>query len=64
MVLASLLKNKKENPSKREKQKSFQCSHCDCHIFLQMKYCDKCGGEIEWPEEYKAVIEGKKKTSS
>ncbi len=64
MVLTSLLKNKKENSSKRVKQKSFQCSHCDSDIFLQMKYCDKCGGEIEWPEEYKAVIEGKKKSSS
>jgi hypothetical protein len=30
-------------------------------VFLQAKYCDNCGGEIEWPKEIQKVIANWKK---
>lgn len=37
-------------------QKRFFCENCKREVFLSSKYCDKCGGEIEWPEEISKVI--------
>jgi len=31
-------------------QKRFFCDNCKREVFLQAKYCDNCGGEIEWPK--------------
>lgn len=37
-------------------QKRFFCENCKRELFLQAKYCDECGGEIEWPEEIKKLL--------
>ena len=37
-------------------QKRFFCANCEREVFLQAKYCDKCGGEIEWPEKVQKTI--------
>jgi len=41
---------------KLQQQKRFFCENCKREVFLNDKYCDKCGGEIEWPEEISRVI--------
>jgi len=41
---------------KLQQQKRFFCENCKREVFLNNKYCDKCGGEIEWPEEISRVI--------
>lgn len=35
----------------------FYCSNCNREVFLNMKFCDECGGELEWPEEYRRLLE-------
>ena len=37
------------------KQKRFFCENCEQELFLSAVYCDKCGGKIEWPEEYDSI---------
>lgn len=61
MGLTKLLKRKDESTSNIKEQKLFLCSNCNNELFLNMKFCDKCGGEIEWPEEYRHVINLKSK---
>ncbi|MEM2902029.1 MAG: zinc-ribbon domain-containing protein [Candidatus Bathyarchaeia archaeon] len=51
---------RKSSSSKREWQKIFYCSNCNREVFLDMKFCDECGGELEWPEEYKHLVEAVK----
>jgi hypothetical protein len=55
---------KRINPSfKRERQKMFYCSNCNREVFLNMKFCDECGGELEWPEEYRHLVEPAKEAA-
>jgi predicted amidophosphoribosyltransferase len=42
--------------TRRSQQQRFFCDNCQREVFLQAKYCDKCGGEIEWPKEIRKVI--------
>jgi predicted amidophosphoribosyltransferase len=42
-------------------QQRFFCENCQREVFLQAKYCDKCGGEIEWPKEIEKIIAAWKK---
>jgi hypothetical protein len=37
-------------------QQRFFCENCHREVFLQDKYCDKCGGEIAWPENIKKIV--------
>jgi rRNA maturation endonuclease Nob1 len=37
-------------------QQRYFCENCKREVFLQAKYCDNCGGEIEWPEEIKKIL--------
>jgi len=41
---------------KLQPQERFFCANCEREVFLAAKYCDKCGGEIEWPEKIKKVL--------
>jgi hypothetical protein len=41
---------------KLQQQKRFFCENCKREVFLNNKYCDKCGGEIQWPEQISRVI--------
>gem|GEM_PF-7059783 len=41
---------------KLQQQKRFFCEDCKREVFLNNKYCDKCGGEIEWPEQISKVL--------
>jgi len=43
------------------KQERFFCENCEREVFLQAKYCDKCGGKIEWPEKIQKVLASWKK---
>jgi len=52
---------RKESASEPEKQKRLFCSDCQRDVFLNMKFCDECGGELEWPKEYKYLLEYKPK---
>ncbi len=36
-------------------QHRFFCENCRQEVFLIQKYCDKCGGKIEWPKEYRKI---------
>jgi hypothetical protein len=40
----------------KSQQKRFFCENCHHEVFLQAKYCENCGGEIEWPDEIKNVL--------
>ncbi len=40
-------------------QKRFFCENCERELFLNAAYCDKCGGEIEWPEKYVSIFSEK-----
>jgi hypothetical protein len=42
-------------------QKRFLCENCERELFLNASYCDKCGGKIEWPEEYVSIFSEKEK---
>jgi len=42
-------------PEPEVKQKRFFCENCEQELFLSAVYCDKCGGKIEWPEEYDSI---------
>lgn len=57
MGLRDLLRRKRKTDSTPKRQKRFFCSNCENEIFLMMKHCNGCGGEIEWPEEYRHLIE-------
>lgn len=46
---------------KVQQQQRFFCENCRREVFLQDKYCDKCGGEIEWPEKIQKVLTSWKK---
>jgi len=46
---------------KLQKQQRFFCENCQREVFLLAKYCDHCGGEIEWPEKIQKVISSWKK---
>jgi len=37
-------------------QQRFFCENCSREVFLQAKYCDNCGGKIEWPEKIQKVL--------
>ena len=37
-------------------QQRFFCENCHREVFLQSKYCDNCGGEIQWPKEVNKAI--------
>jgi len=37
-------------------QQRFFCENCQREVFLEAKYCDNCGGEIEWPKEIKEAM--------
>jgi rRNA maturation endonuclease Nob1 len=41
---------------KLKQQQRFFCENCKQEVFLQAKYCDKCGGQIEWPEKIQKII--------
>jgi hypothetical protein len=42
--------------TEKPQQQRYFCENCEREVFLQSKYCDKCGGEIKWPEEIKKVL--------
>jgi predicted amidophosphoribosyltransferase len=44
-----------------EKQQRFFCESCKREVFLSAKYCDHCGGEIEWPEKVEKILVSWKK---
>jgi hypothetical protein len=46
----------------KPRQKRFFCENCKHEVFLQFKYCDNCGGEIQWPEEIEKILVTWKKT--
>ena len=56
MKFTEKFKRKEKKLPKSEKQKRFVCSKCESELYLNMKYCDKCGGEVEWPNEYQKLI--------
>ncbi len=57
MGLKDLIKKRKmEKKSENPCQPMFSCSKCKHELLLKMKYCDNCGGEIEWPEKYTPLI--------
>jgi len=39
-----------------KKQQRYFCENCKQEVFLQYKYCDKCGGKIEWPERIEKIL--------
>jgi hypothetical protein len=41
---------------KLQQQQRFFCENCKQEVFLQAKYCDNCGGQIEWPEKIQKAI--------
>jgi uncharacterized OB-fold protein len=41
---------------KIQQQQRFFCDNCGREVFLLAKYCDKCGGKIEWPEKIQKVL--------
>ena len=41
---------------KTVQQPRFFCSNCEREVFLQSRFCDKCGGEIEWPKEIQKIL--------
>jgi hypothetical protein len=41
---------------KLQQQKRFFCENCEREVFLENKFCDKCGGEIEWPKEVQKIL--------
>jgi predicted amidophosphoribosyltransferase len=47
--------------TEKPQQQRFFCDNCQREVFLQAEYCDKCGGEIEWPKEIRKVIAAWKK---
>ena len=57
ITLAEKLQLRKPTAQKLEQQqRRFFCENCKQEVFLQFIYCDKCGGQIEWPKEIKKVI--------
>ncbi|MBS7644801.1 MAG: zinc-ribbon domain-containing protein [Candidatus Bathyarchaeia archaeon] len=56
MVLTKILKRRDESASSVKEQKIFSCPNCNNELFLNMRFCDKCGSRIEWPEEYHYII--------
>jgi rRNA maturation endonuclease Nob1 len=46
---------------KLQEQQRFFCENCQHEVFLQAKYCDSCGGKIEWPEKVQKVLASWKK---
>jgi hypothetical protein len=46
----------------KPQQQRFFCESCQHEVFLQAKYCDNCGGKIEWPKEIGELLTGWKKT--
>jgi rRNA maturation endonuclease Nob1 len=41
---------------KLEQQKRFFCENCNREVFLDSKFCDSCGGEIEWPAQVQTIL--------
>jgi len=41
---------------KLQQQKRFFCDNCKVEVFLNSKFCDSCGGQIEWPAEVQKII--------
>jgi len=37
-------------------QKRYFCENCKREVFLEQKYCDGCGGKIEWPEKIQKLV--------
>jgi hypothetical protein len=41
---------------KLRQQKRFFCENCKREVFLDNKFCDNCGGRINWPSEVKKIL--------
>jgi predicted amidophosphoribosyltransferase len=41
-----------------QQQKRFFCEGCKREVFLSNKFCDGCGGEIQWPDQVQAILSG------
>jgi len=37
-------------------QQRFFCENCQREVFLVSKYCDNCGGKIEWPKNIQKIL--------
>ncbi|MGC8849742.1 MAG: zinc-ribbon domain-containing protein [Candidatus Bathyarchaeia archaeon] len=64
MELTKILKRKDELTRGVKEQKIFLCPNCNNELFLNMRFCDKCGSGIEWPEEYNHLINLESKSKS
>jgi rRNA maturation endonuclease Nob1 len=40
----------------QKEQQRFFCENCKREVFLSAKYCDGCGGKIEWPKRVQKII--------
>jgi rRNA maturation endonuclease Nob1 len=49
-----------------QQQKRFFCENCKRELFLDSKFCDGCGGQIQWPAEVQKILSSwtKKKSRS
>jgi rRNA maturation endonuclease Nob1 len=50
-----------------QQQKRFFCDSCKREVFLNSKFCDQCGGTLEWPTQIQNVLsswESKNKKTS
>jgi DNA-directed RNA polymerase subunit M/transcription elongation factor TFIIS len=56
MGLTKILRHRDGSTLDIREQKIFTCPKCDNELFLKMRFCDKCGSRIEWPEEYHHLI--------
>jgi hypothetical protein len=63
MKFTKIFKKKEKDDPEHEKQKRFFCPICEGELFLNMKFCDKCGGEVDWPEEYQKLTNNKVKSA-
>ncbi|HXZ90143.1 MAG TPA: zinc-ribbon domain-containing protein [Candidatus Dormibacteraeota bacterium] len=42
---------------KLQQQKRFFCENCKREVFLTNKFCDRCGGEIQWPDQVRKILD-------
>ena len=56
ITLTEKLQLRKPAVQKLEQQRRFFCENCKQEVFLLAKYCDSCGGQIEWPKEIQTVV--------
>jgi hypothetical protein len=49
-----------------QQQRRFFCDNCKREVFLDNKFCDNCGGELQWPADVQNILttwgKGKKKS--